>query len=174
MTKTEINPKAILLARLTEEDLPHLANFNCGDTEMNQFLKEESFEEQKRGLNSTILLYYKGELAAFCSICCDSITLSPEERETAGQLPPYKNPAIKLARLGRDIQYKKYGFGEKPVDYVKDLALNLCESQLGVRFITVDAYCNKVDFYRNLDFTENQRLQTNKRSTVSMRADIFD
>ena len=47
--------KAIWLAKLTEEEIVDLANFNCGDEEMNDFLKNEAYEEQECGMNTTII-----------------------------------------------------------------------------------------------------------------------
>jgi len=48
---------------------------------MNKFLKEEAFIEQEHGMNTTMLLYYKGKLACFYSICTDSLKLSKDEKD---------------------------------------------------------------------------------------------
>lgn len=169
----KFNPKAVLLARLSEEELPDLANFDCGDAEMNRFLQEEAYEEQDKGLNSTILLYYEGILAAFCSVCCDSIPLSDTERED-GKLPPYKIPSIKIARLGRDVRYRGLSFGKFLVDYCKDMAYELAKSKLGIRFLTLDSYPNRVDYYGELGFIKNEAINKSRTFNLSMRADIFD
>lgn len=138
----EINPKAIKLARLTKDELTDLANFDCDDEEMNKFFRQEAFQEQEIGMNTTILLYYMGTLAAACSICCDAITLSRSEKEEEG-VPYAKAPAIKIARLGRDKKLKDFRLGKLLVDYVKQHAYDLNENAVGVRFLTVDAYPNK-------------------------------
>lgn len=168
------NPKAIVLARLTENELPDVENFDCGDEEMNIFLREEASAEQAMGMNSTVLLYYQGSLAAFCSVCCDAIPLSDTEREEEGITVHYRAPAIKIARLGRDEKYHGLGMGQVLVDYVKDMASELSKSRLGVRFITTDAYANRVDYYSCLGFIPNQAARGRSSPTVSMRADIFD
>lgn len=169
------NPDDIVLARLDETDLSNLANFNCRDDEVNHFLREEAYQEQGLGLNYTTLLYYQGRLAAFCSVCCDAIPFNPEEKEQY-DLPYASAPAIKLARLGRTTEFRDYGFGEYLVEYVKNEAYKLYINSVGVRFITVDAYPEKVEYYRGQGFTENQRVNKNRRQgqPVSMRADIFD
>lgn len=113
------NPDDIVLARLDETDFSNVANFNCWDDEVNHFLWEEAYLEQGLGLNYTTLLYYQGRLAAFCSVCCDAIPFNPDEKEQY-DLPYASAPAIKLARLGRAIEYKDYGFGEYLVDFVKN------------------------------------------------------
>ncbi|MGE5396057.1 MAG: hypothetical protein ACM3MK_00825, partial [Chitinophagales bacterium] len=125
MSSDTINPKAILLVRLSEDDLSYLVEFNSEDTEIDLFLKQEALKEQSNGLNSTILLYYAGKLAGYCSICCDSISLTREEREQ-DELNYYRIPAIKIARLGRDIKFKNHGFGAFLIDYIKDVAFELC------------------------------------------------
>lgn len=173
MTDRMINPKAIHLARLTDVELPDLVNFDCNDSEMNRFIKEEALEEQERGMNNTFLLYYEGGLAAFCSICSDSIPLSKSERKDEGIIY-YKVPAIKIARLGRDVQYKGKGLGAWFIGYIKSIAFELSKTKLGVRFLTLDAYPARVDYYRCLGFVRNEAMIRKDQSTVSMRADIFD
>ena len=173
--KVEFNPKAVLLARLTENELCDLANFDCGDDEMNFFFREEAFAEQEIGMNTTILLYYKGELAAACSICCDAITLSKKEKEEEA-IPYAKVPAIKIARLGRNKKFEKLGLGKFLVGYVKQLAYDLLsEGVLGVRFLTVDAYPNKVGYYQDsFGFIMNEPDKKIKEGRpVSMRLDIL-
>lgn len=160
------------MARLSEEYLGDLANFDCGDEEMNDFLTTQAFPEQQIGMNNTILLYYYGELAAFCSICADSLRLGHSERETE-DVPYEVVPAIKIARLGRNIKQKGQGLGKFLIDYVKSVAEELASSTLGVRFITVDSYPEKVNYYHSLGFIENTTGKARRR-TVSMRADIFD
>jgi GNAT superfamily N-acetyltransferase len=168
------NPKAVVFARLTEEELPDTLGFDCGDEEMNNFFSEEAFAEQAMGMNSTVLLYYEGRLAAFCSVCCDAIPLSDAEREEEGITVPYRAPAIKIARLGRDEKYRGLGLGCLLIGYVKDLAFELSTSRLGVRFITTDAYVRRVDYYCSLGFIPNQAARGKSTPTVSMRTDIFE
>lgn len=87
-----------------------MPNFDCGDEELNGFLQEAALDEQEQKLNRTILLYYKGELAAYCSLCADSIRLSESEAQDSS-LPRKVVPAIKIARLARDARFKNMGFG---------------------------------------------------------------
>lgn len=167
------NTDAVELVRLTIEEVSDLVHFDCGDDEMNQFLRDEALDEQDIGMNSTILLYYEDSLAAFCSLCCDSIRLSKEE-SAQQDIPYYKVPAIKIARLGRSVTYKKYGFGSFLIDYIKNTAVELSRTTLGVRFITLDAYPNRVEYYQSLGFVRNQAIKIPSSGNVSMRADIYE
>lgn len=137
---------------------------------MNRFLSEECFWEQKSGLNTTYLLYYRGKLAAFCSICADKISLSKSEQQT-DNLPRHSVPAVKIARLGRDVQFKGYGFGKYMLDFVHRTILEAREV-IGVRYMTLDAYPNKVSYYESLGYVRNAN-QGRDSATVSMRKDIF-
>ena len=166
----EMNTKAIVLARLTEDEIVNLANFNCGDDVMNEFIKTEAFDEQELGLNTTILLYYEGSLAAFCSICTDSIKLAHSEKE---DFPYATIPVIKIARLGRDIKFSDFGFGRYMIEVVIGTALEINESDCGVRMLTLDAYPGRVGYYEYLGFEINQHKEYKKRENISMRYDIF-
>ena len=85
MAATEpVNPKAIVLARLTENELPHVGCFNCGDDEMNTFLREEAYAEQAMGMNTLFLFIIRGILVAFCSVCCDARPLKLKPKEKSG------------------------------------------------------------------------------------------
>jgi len=172
----KLNSKAILLAKLTEKELYDLANFNCGDDEMNCFLKDESLIEQEYGMNTTMLLYYTGKLACFYSICTDSLKLTDEELEQIEDEISYSTvPAIKIARLGRDISFNGLGLGKCMIKHVIHQALEIDENLCGVRMITLDAYPHRVDYYKSLGFKENlhRMYQGKNKSTVSMRYDIY-
>lgn len=166
----DFDPDKIDLVKLSEENVPDLERFGCGDRAMNRFLKREALEEQSGGLNITVLLYYDGLLTGFCSICADAIKLTDEEQ---GELPYNVIPAVKIARIGVDKRMQKRGFGIFLVDYVKDLAYELSETKLGVRFVTLDAYPERVVYYERLDFVRNEHEDNVGRNTVSMRAEIL-
>jgi predicted GNAT family N-acyltransferase len=170
MPSFNFNMKAVLLAVLTAEDSVDLANFDCGDEELNCFLQEEALDEQEQKLNKTILLYYKGELAAYCSLCADNIRLSDSEMQDSS-LTRKVVPAIKIARLARDKNFTEMGFGRFLIKYAIKLANDLTDS-MGMRFITVDAYPDKLKFYSSVGFVPNESYQS-RTQNVSMRLDIL-
>lgn len=165
----QVNPRSLLITRLATEDLPYLETFDCGDEEMNRFLRTECFQEQELGLNSTTLLFFNGQLAAFVSLCADKLALNDFEEEG---LPRKSVPAIKVARLGRDRKFAQYKFGRLLMYEVFSIALDIADNHLGVRYITLDAYPNRVDFYESLGFVDNEPNRKDRR-TISMRRDIY-
>lgn len=169
----ELNLKAILLAKLTEEEIGDLANFSCGDDEMNRFLENEAYHEQQLGMNCTTLMYYEGILAGFYSICNDSLKLS--ENEQSDDLIYTTVPAIKIARLGRDVSFRDLEIGKFLISHVIHKALEIDSELCGVRMITLDAYPHRVEYYEFLGFKRNEHRMYNgkHRSTISMRYDIY-
>lgn len=173
------NPSAILLAKLSEKD--DLASFDCGDEDINLFLKEDALIQQQIFLNSSILLFYEDYLAGYCSVMADSIKLNLTEKEEEElQVHFSEFPAVKIGRLGVDVNYTSRGFGELLIDLVVTMAEELNndngrDPSLGVRFVTLDAMPNRVDYYLKRGFVLNMdsKYQSKKRRTVSMRRDIF-
>ncbi len=169
----EFDKKEVILAKLTEQELVDLADFDCGDGNINDFLRDEAFSEQEIGMNTTVLMYYKGRIACFYSICADSIKLTEEEKSDALS---YSNiPAIKIARIGRDIRFRNQEFGKLMVKHVIYKALEIDHNYCGVRLITLDAYPHRVRYYETIGFkiNEHKTYQGKKRETVSMRYDIY-
>jgi hypothetical protein len=50
--------------------------------------------------------------------------------------------------------------------------IKIAEEHVGVRFLTLDAYPNRVPFYESLGFIPNSQQDTRK-GTISMRLDIY-
>ncbi len=54
MSSFDFSMKAVLLAGLNAEDSADLANFTCGDEELNRFLREEALNEQEQKLREDV------------------------------------------------------------------------------------------------------------------------
>ncbi|WP_316571333.1 GNAT family N-acetyltransferase [Neobacillus sp. YIM B06451] len=167
------DPRSFFVDLFNEDDLRYLGGFDCGDQIMNDFYKtEEFFQEMQLGLNATYALFFKGELAVLCSICADRINLAQDEKEE-NAFPRGAVPAIKIARIGREIRFKENRLGKLMIDYIILKILKDYHKSIGVRMITLDAYPNRVSFYEDLGFKVNKN-QGRNNPNVSMRLDIFD
>jgi GNAT superfamily N-acetyltransferase len=99
--------------------------------------------------------------------------LDADEKEKHCPDFPYQEyPAIKIARLAVRADMQKRGIGKQIVKYIIGYARSL-QDDIGVRFISVDAYKSVADFYKNLGFEHNlhDRERASKQ-TVSMRFDL--
>jgi len=87
-----------------------LSKFDCGDLDINDFLRQDALIHQKERIASTFLFVYKNQILGFCSLAADAIYLDLEEKIGSIPLGTVKRysqyPAVKLARFGRDVKYK--------------------------------------------------------------------
>ena len=100
--------------------------FDCDDKDLNEFLFEDAKPYQSQLLAVTYLLESKNSTIAFFSIFNDKITL--EDFDSKSQWKrlsvPYGKrkrsyPAVKLGRLGINVENQKQGIGKDILNYLK-------------------------------------------------------
>ncbi len=125
-----------------------VANFDCKDSDLNEFITKDAFDYNEKGLAKTYVALYENEPIAFVSICTDAIRLT--DKETVSTFGADKHhsdyPAMKIARLGRHCKFRGQKIGEFLVRYIIGYILELAEN-FGCRFVTTDAIPSKEDFY---------------------------
>lgn len=156
--------------------------FDCGDDDLNGFIKNDAWPHKEHLLAETYLIYptelfEKGRFkpVAFVSFCNDNISMDHKERKgdkksffksaIQKKLPNKKRfrksyPAVKIARLGVSKNAHGGGIGSHILNMAKKMFLT--ENRTGCRFITVDAYNNQrtINFYQKNGFDflwENDR-----------------
>ncbi|WP_433943755.1 GNAT family N-acetyltransferase [Paenibacillus sp. SN-8-1] len=177
------------IARLSEEYLGDLANFDCTvvpsatprkrkelvrhSEDMNYFLHNEALDEQLEGYNTTFLVINDyNEIIAYLSLCTDAIRLNHEERDH-GQIAYETFPSLKIARLAVHKNYQKRGIGKWLIRYTVFKALELREGFCGVKFITLDCFPHRLSYYESVGFIKNQERQnTANDSIISLRLQI--
>ena len=181
----------LIIRKLSEEHLPVVGAFSCVETsemlnrwnakirrriikhskEMEVFLKEEAFEEQEKGLNTTHLFIDNetGKIAAYVSLCNDSIGLELEERDDLG-LSYATVPAIKIARLAVAVDYQGMGIGKSLIQFSAYMGRRIKEMS-GLAFLTLDCYEHRVSFYESVGFVKNlvQPIRLPYDTPISMR-----
>lgn len=194
----DFNIDELEIAKLSEENLDDLANFDCsgdwkpdnqddeiikeGEEDINNFLRHDAYIQQQQGMNTTYLFYYNNNIVAFVSLTADSIKLSNKEKKKS-ELPYRDVPAVKIGRLGADYRFKKRGIGTFVINFVKAMAYNLSQgldvrgepigTSMGIRYLTLDSYKHNIDYYMKQDFVKNQSDKYADQETVSMRYDLF-
>ncbi|MFH0835641.1 MAG: GNAT family N-acetyltransferase [Candidatus Micrarchaeota archaeon] len=150
-----------------------LESFDCGDEDLNEFLKRDSFSHEDKGIARTYVCLQENHAIGFFSACADAIRLSVEEaRSEFGKPKTYRDyPAVKIARLAVSKKHQNRGIGSFLVKLVVGKAVELSKS-IGCRFVTVDAYPKQAGFYKKLGFVEN--LEDASGENVSMRFDLFE
>ncbi|HBA47498.1 MAG TPA: N-acetyltransferase [Lachnospiraceae bacterium] len=165
----------LMIRKLEERHLPMVDAFSCTETpkmldsynakvrrrirkhskEMENFLKEEAFEEQEKGLNTTHLFIDReiGKIAAYISLCNDSIGLELKERDDMG-LTYTTVPALKIARLAVANEYQGNGMGKSLIQFAAYMGRKIKELS-GLVFLTLDCYEHRVSFYESVGFVRN-------------------
>lgn len=154
----------------------NLANFDCEDEDINDFIKNDALLYQEKKIATTTIFIFNQEIIGFCSIAADSLKLKvPEKIQHEVDGKPIKEfPAIKIARVGRDKKYKGIKVGESILKWAVGHILE-CSDLVAVRFVTVDSYPKRVDYYESLGFIRNtHESYTGSVQNVSMRYDLFN
>ena len=153
-----------------------LSQFDCEDEDINDFIKNEALLYQEKKVANTTIFIYNEDIIGFCSIAADSLKLKvPEKIQHEVDGKPIKEfPAIKIARLGRDKKYKSLKVGEGILKWALGHILE-CSDMVAVRFVTLDAYPERVGYYEDLKFIRNtHESYTGNVQNVSMRFDLFN
>jgi GNAT superfamily N-acetyltransferase len=182
------------IVRLSEDDLDDLASFDCVNTkeytsivkrkrrileghsqDMNEFLLNESLDEQFDGYNTTFLAKNNdGLLLAYMSLCTDAIRLNYEERNN-GQIGYETFPSLKIARLAVHKDYQRIGLGRNMIKYAVHKSLQMREDFCGVKFLTLDCFPHRLGYYiESIGFVQNQESQHPNGSDelISLRLNI--
>jgi|SRR3989338_2917019 len=149
--------------------------FDCGDPDINDFLQNDALKYQQENLAVSFIFIYNEEIIGF--FCCsgDSIRLkiSEKKKDELGEKEIPEFPAIKIGRLGRDINFKEQKLGEKILKWALGYARDI-SNRLGIRYMTLDSYPGKVEMYERFGFKRNLHDQYSEKEHVSMRFDIHN
>lgn len=182
------------IEKLSEEHLPMVNAFSCLENnetlkhfnskerrrvlnhskEMDSFLKTESYEEQRKGLNTTHLFLdnESHKIAAYVSLCTDSIQLNFTERHNM-KYTYTTIPALKIARLAVATDYQHQGIGKLLVQFSAYIGMQI-QKLSGLALITLDCYKHRVSFYESIGFVKNmiQPINLPYDTPISMRLDL--
>lgn len=139
-----------------------IKEFDCGDSDLNEFLSVDAKHYLSNLLAVTYLYEYQGNLVVFFSVSNDTISFkekslsSAEWRRLRKTYPHRKRlsklPAAKIGRLGVDKKFKGNHIGTQLLDYIKILFID--NNKTGCRYLTVDAYNRPevIGFYKKNGF----------------------
>ena len=185
---------AFYIERLSKKHLPMVDAFSCVEPDeelqgvkakkrrriqnhsrnVENFLKSEALIEQERSMNTTHVLIdkEKNRIAAFVSLCNDSIRLEVDERNIFG-ITHASVPALKIARLAVANEYKHTGKGKLLVYYSALMGIRI-RPYSGLSFLTLDCYEHRSSYYEEIGFIKNaiQQSQVSFDSPISMRMHI--
>ncbi len=149
-------PVGSTLVRLTPDYI--FKPFDCGDSDLNEFLLTDSKIYLQKLLAVTYILESETDIVCFFSLLNDKIAVgdvgSGNRWKKLFRIPTGKkfrsHPAMKIGRLGVSKKYQTSGVGTIILDYIKELFIT--NNRTGCRYITVDAYRASLKFYEKNSF----------------------
>ncbi len=135
-------------------------SFDCGDTDLNAYFHTDSANYRKELLTASYKVIreetdFKYPIA-FVDLCNDAVRkeeLGGAKRKIHHLKRGFKTfPAVKITRLGVKKSLQGQGLGSLVLDMLKHFCIE--ERQFGCRFLTLDAYPERVDFYKKNHFRE--------------------
>ena len=173
-----ISAKEVVVFRL---DGPPEYGFDCGRAEQTAFYYGRAWDGQFARLSVTYRYFVRGVMAAFATVCMDSLPLS--RRERGPDIPFQEVAALKLAQLGVALPFQRMGIGKIVVADVIRMARREAD-YIGCRYVTLDAQRDLVDWYEHQGFGHNKLRQERREQdavahgrdatavAVSMRYDL--
>jgi predicted GNAT family N-acyltransferase len=149
---------------LTVDDSTVFKSFDCNDSDLNDFLYEDSKAYKQELLATTFILENEDQIIAYYSILNDSIKIDdisfPSKNSKKSFLRMFvphpkrhlKNyPAIKIGRLAVAKNIQKSGIGSQIIKFIISLAIEQNEKS-ACKCLLVDAYSKSSLFYENMGF----------------------
>ena len=139
-----------------------IKEFDCGDSDLNEFLVNDSINHQKDLLTVTYIIEYDdGTMTkSFFSLLNDKISITDinsnrswknKIQSVFGGRKNYRSyPSVKIGRLAICKKSQRQGFGKILLDYIKIWFIE--QNKTGCRFLTVDAYRDSISFYEKNGF----------------------
>ncbi|MCF7618673.1 GNAT family N-acetyltransferase [Bacillus sonorensis] len=167
--KIDLSKIKVRLIQVTDHQI--IQNFKCGNSTIENYLKQNAYYDTIDSFSSTSLVFYKedGEKEALVGF----FTLKNVPLRiiiTSDEL--YHNNSLEIARIAVDLKYQENGFGTIMINTIKTLAQTTNQ-----RFVTLDALIERYDWYvkRGFEaFIENEAKRSNKDGLVYMYSDLLD
>ena len=131
----------------------NIADFDCNNDTLNDWLKKRSFKNQKNGASRTFVIGNEKRVIGYYALATGSIERIKTPKSISRNMPS-SIPVIILGRLAVDIQYHGKRLG---VALLKDAILRtlLISENAGVNALLVHAISEEAkNFYRHHDFIE--------------------
>ncbi|MCZ3364403.1 MULTISPECIES: GNAT family N-acetyltransferase [Methanobacterium] len=160
----KVFPEELTIKKLDNHDF---SNFDCGDTDLNDFIRSDAKIQMKSKINITYVCIYNKKPVGFVTLSSDSIKINLEDKERIG-IKYSAFPALKIGRLAVHKKYRKRSIGSLIILWVTGKALELCE-EIGIRFISVDSYRKAEIFYMKNYFV---KLEKSENEHIPMYSDL--
>ncbi len=138
--------------------------FDCGQTEVNDYLKNKALIQEKEKISKIYIIHKDKNIIAYSAIFCSHLFLRLLKKNIE-----FRVPGICIGQLGVDREFQNKGIGKTLIQHAISL-VDKINTYSGCRIIFVDAYDNAIEYYEKLNF----RLVQSKPNRNKMVLDILD
>ncbi len=144
---------AVAIRQLEEQD--QVADFDCGDAPLNNYLQRHAWTNQRK--SSIGVSYVAVDDAAphsvlgYFTLAMASVPRDAFPKKHIRGLPPYDLPLILLARLAVDRRFAGRGLGHALIAEAFRISVRVAD-EVGCRGIIADAYRDRVEWYARYGF----------------------
>jgi hypothetical protein len=119
-----ISSSDLEITKMTPED--NVNSFDCGDEDLNEFIREDALNQMNAKINVTYLCRHKGHVVAFFTLSADSIQINTDDLEKFKDkdIPYQEFPAAKIGRLAVCKQYHSRGIAMDLIFLIVGKVLN--------------------------------------------------
>ncbi len=158
-----------------DPNLHALPSFDCGHADLNDFIRNDCAWQAEQRLAYTKLAIYQNNLVGYITLLSDSISLHETERVwlIERNVRVHHIAALKIGRLGTQVEYQKQGIGKALMKYAVGVAFRMNEMGVGCRFLTLDSDKGAISFYEKLGFVFSQHRDYKKKDYPNMHYDLI-
>lgn len=131
------------------------AEFDCGNNELNQYLRKYAKQNDKKGIGKTYIAVKPStakSIGGYYTISTSLIEFESLPEDIARKLPSYPIPAILIGRLAVDLNFQGVGLGEELLVNALNRIVQISE-EVGVYAVRVDALNERAkQFYLKYEF----------------------
>ncbi len=130
------------------------SQFDCGESSLNDFLKQYARQNEEKGVSRTFVLVREGEqrVLGYHTLAAGQFDRDNLPQKAAKKLPKYPVPVVVLGRLAVDRSVQGEGLGRVLLEDAMRRALNVSE-QIGCYAVLVRAlHAKAAEFYAKLGF----------------------
>jgi ribosomal protein S18 acetylase RimI-like enzyme len=140
-------------------------NFGMGSSQLlplKSFLQNQALDFQNSLIAQTYVVVAESDrnkdvrkVVGYITLTCSEIDLqdSYDVKDCPNANKYEVLPAVKIARLAVDKNYRGYGIGKMLMQFVVLLCLDVIVEQVGCRFLITDAKNDAISFYKRCGFT---------------------
>lgn len=126
--------------------------FDCGDTALNEFLRKQAGQQQRRGFGKTYVALAENakDVVGFVTISAGQV--ASQTLPQPPSLPRTPAPMLRIGRLAVDRKSQGCGIAQDLLSFALHIALEFSEA-VGLYAVVVDAKDTKAaGFYQRLGF----------------------